>query len=782
MNIFRTIPSARGACFAVLLALTTAAFAAAPDAAKSVLAQRPTPPTRGWVNVRDYRASGSTFETKGDIEAGSKRLSVAKVGDFKPGQGIVVYGARTRFEDARVYDPGQMYRSKPIKDQVELRGFDGKQTFWRTFVLDIDGEKPATFRWSKDIANTWTVKVAVTGDWQTLSDGVAVRFKTKAWRKGTLITFHARNDLITEIVAVEGNVLVLKDAAATAAKAARVRHHDSAAIQRALKAALAQQRNLFIPSGHYRLDRGFTVGTDQSIWIEGENPAHTVLDISEGKGPVIRLSKTKDVTLRNMRMVGHTGLGDIPLNFRRADRSSFWTMNLRSCNAVSINGGAARTWIENVHASRMSSECFYAQGPMRRGLKPDPKYYQRSLTYFRCTVTDVLFNAFNNNDFGDNTNILYCLVNGASNFWEGPARFVRCIGNHVRNCHNYGTFGNTRHRVESFNHLGAGQTVIADNVFEGLEKGDGERASRAGRGPTVVGPANEVIITNNTFVNFSSGTALRIGLHPDPGYPTGHVTVSGNMIDLTAEPDRIANLRAGILVATSDVVLSNNQIYVRGDADPNVTGIQIEGAAINVSVHDNIIRNCYYGLLSSRASTSVTEVLAADAFKAGREIIKEWEYSHRYRGWYVHWLSGVNAGTLSAFAGFDAKTLAFTLKEPLLMNEGDRFAYFPGQANWSIHHNTISGCTRPVVLDGYGSDTSLFTDNLIARGLATGVKEALVVKGNFTVTRNVFAGFDEPNSKALVVYPDPLGRSWADRCTGNLFRKCTQSKETKKGR
>ena len=767
---------------AVLVLLASATADAASAAAVKALAQRPTPPSGGWVNVRDYGASGSDFETTGKIQAGPKQIAVTDVGDFKVGQGVVVYKAHIRFVDARIYAPGQMYRNYPIKDQFELRGFDGKETGWRTFVIDIDGEKPLTFRWSNDVANTWNPKVAVTREWQPLSDGVEVRFRAKTWRKGQLVTFHARADLVTEITGIEGKVLTLKHGAATSSDSARVRHHDRAAIERALSAALKQRRNLFIPSGHYHLDRGFTVPTDASIWIEGENPQHTVLDISEGKRAIFRFSKTRDVTLRNMSLTGHTGRGEMPLNFRRSDNTSFWTMNLKPCNAVSISSGAARTWIENVHASRMSSECFYAQGPMRHGLKPDPKHYQKSLTYFRCSVTDVVFNAFNNNDLADNTDILYCLVNGASNFWEGLARGINCIGNHVRNCDHYGTFGNTRHRLESLNHLGTSQTVIADNVFEGLEKGEDGRASRGGRGPTVVAPATQVIITNNIFVNFSSGTALNLGVHPDPAYPTSHVTVSNNMIDLTAEADRNANLRAGINVATSDVIVCDNQIYVRGAVDPNTTGIQIAGSAVHVTVHNNIIRNCYHGILTGRAATSVAEVLSADTFKAGREIDKEWEYSHRYRGWFAHWLSGVNAHVVSAFDSFDSKTLAFALKEPLLMNEGDRFGYYPGQAEWHIHHNTISGCGRPVVLDSYGSDTSLFTDNLITRGLATGVEQAAAVKGNFTVARNTFVDFDEAESEALVIYPDPLRRSWAERSTDNIFRNCTRGRVTWTGK
>ena len=108
---------------------------------------------------------------------------------------------------------------------------------------------------------------------------------------------------------------------------------------------------------------------------------------------------------------------------------------------------------------------------------------------------------------------------------------------------------------------------------------------------------------------------------PTPGFPTGQVTVTGNVIDLTHESDRTENPRVGIHVATSDVIVSDNQIYVRRGVDPNVTGIAIAGSAANVTVHHNLIRNCMNGIVTGRASASVSKVLGADIFQAGGGII-----------------------------------------------------------------------------------------------------------------------------------------------------------------
>jgi len=87
---------------------------------------RPSHQNHSWVNARNHGVSGSEFTARGVIEAGSKELTVADAGDFKVGQGVVVYGANVRIEDARIYDPGQITLHHPIESEIEIRGFDAK--------------------------------------------------------------------------------------------------------------------------------------------------------------------------------------------------------------------------------------------------------------------------------------------------------------------------------------------------------------------------------------------------------------------------------------------------------------------------------------------------------------------------------------------------------------------------------------------------------------------------------------------------------------------------------
>jgi len=726
-----------------------------------------------WVNARDHRASGSEFATHGTIKAGSKKLTVVDVGDFAVGQGVVVYGGDVRVEDARIYDPGQITAHRPIRDEIEIRGFDAKDAKARTFALEVESERPLTFRWSNDYANNWKTSVRVTGDWQKLSDGVEVRFKRSGWKPAHLVVFHVRTDLISEVAAIDGKTLTLKHAATISAAGATVRHHDREALVRALRTALETKQNLFIPSGRYLLSPlGLGLPKDASIRIEGANPETTILDISEGKYHVLRLAGTKNVTVANLGMVGNSGWRKWPLSFTRINGGNFWTCNLRPTRAMHIGDGAEHTLIENVHASKMSGECFYAHGKYREGAESEPDRYQKSLTFSRCRVTDVLFNAFNNNDFGENTSILNCRVDGASNFWEGPSRFIRVLGNHVRNCDHYGTFGNHLRRSAHLNELGVGQTIIANNVFEGLEASDDPAYAHKGTGPTVFAPSTQVIIRDNHFVNFSSGAALRLGYNRNPGFPAGRIIASGNTIDLTAVPGRTVNNRVGIIIGTSDVTVSDNQIFVRNGSNFRTSGIRIEGKATNLNIHDNFIRNCSSGINIEPATAAVQKAIGPGVFLADSRIDKVRPSSHRYRGWGIHWLSGNNKGKQTTFAEFDTETLTFKLTEPLTVSPGDRFAYFPRQANWMIHHNTISGSKNALILRGYGSDTSIFSENLITRGQAKDAKIGVIHQGKFTLTKNTFAGFNDPEFGAIQLRPDPFGKLHRDRCVENVFRDC----------
>jgi len=208
-----------------------------------------------------------------------------------------------------------------------------------------------------------------------------------------------------------------------------------------------------------------------------------------------------------------------------------------------------------------------------------------------------------------------------------------------------------------------------------------------------------------------------------------------------------------------------------------VTGITVDSGSINVTIHDNIVRQAGRGIAALSASTQVENVQGPGRFLAtggvgGME--KDWAYSHRYRGWRLHWLSGANSGKVSEIVEQDTKTLVLGLKEPLLAEEGDGFAYYPRQANWLIHHNTVTDCLRPVALGGYGSDTSLFTDNVVARGLATGVAAGVTVEGNFTVAGNRIAGFDEAGAAAVAVQADPLGKVWPCAPGANAVFDCAQ--------
>ena len=210
---------------------------------------------------------------------------------------------------------------------------------------------------------------------------------------------------------------------------------DDAALQATVDLALKTHRNVLIPPGHYRLSRGLRVANPQGLTIQGTDAVNTVLDISDGEGACITSVNGTEITLRNLTMSGHSGFdardqcGLIPTR----GSSYFWGFAAKNCNATTISG-TERALIENCHGTRMASECFVA-ACKSRGLTKPGTTNSTGTTYLRCTATNLGRNAFNDVTCGpENTSVLQCrIVDVGGCAWEGASRFVRFIGNYVRN-------------------------------------------------------------------------------------------------------------------------------------------------------------------------------------------------------------------------------------------------------------------------------------------------------------------------------------------------------------
>ncbi|MFA5190724.1 MAG: hypothetical protein WC740_08360 [Verrucomicrobiia bacterium] len=696
--------------------------------------------TNTWLDVCDFGASGSKFETVAVTREGSKQITVKNAGDFKVGQGVMVSKVAPRFTGGKLWGPRKDYaKSRPVGDLVQMRGYDGSAGSWVVYVLDVPAGASHTFRWTDDLGRTWHEKTLITGDWQPLGGGIEVRFGKHDWESGYTATFIARDQLITTIEKIEGNTLTLKDAATRAVKDAVVRHNDTVALQTAVDRAIKEKKNVFVPIGNYRLSGPVIVNNAAAIVIEGQNAPGTVLDIGEGEGSCFQVKGGVDVTLRNFSMVGHMGFdeSDRAGVMRTLGGTAVWGFYFKHCNAVGISN-TERVLVENCHARRMSAECFYSAGSSRRGER-EPRSYTKAITYLRCSVVDCARNAFNNNDMAENTSVLQCrIVDVGGCTWEGASRFVRFIGNYVRNS---GTvaMGNIRSRAEHLEQLGSAQHIVADNVFEGRTCYGGRPGGYIVR---ATDGATQVIVRNNLFVNYNSCGIEVVAGGDERSLPTSNCTIAGNIMDMTAigEPSRA---RTAIHVASSDVIVSDNQVYTRGACDTNVVAICLTEPAINLVVHDNLLRNCGEGIASNAAFSTVSEVVDPTSFIVRRgRIPLERRLSHRYRGWNVAWFRGTKPDGASVIESFDPETLCFKLKQPRAMKVGDRFEVFAPSANWNLHDNTITGCAQPVAFTSHGSDTSLFCDNLIERGGVTNATQAIVTTGRFKSTGNHITGFD----------------------------------------
>ncbi len=677
------------------------------------------------VDVRAFGASGSAFETTAETAAGSNRVVLQDAGDFQAGQQVAVSKCNPHISDLHIWEMGQPWGgdSSPEAQQIEVRGYDGSLGNWTVYMLDFAGATPPTFRWSDDLALTWKeTKVPVTGQWQPLSGGVEVKFGQRDWSKPCLVTFSGRDQLISTIRKVEDRTVTLTDAAPIGAQDCVMQHTDSGPLQAALDRAVAEGRNVFLPVGCYRLTRGLYLRYADGIAVEGENEERTVLDIRNGTGACLTVRGGTSVTLRNLRFRGFSGfaerkqMGSRPL----PGYAQMWGFYIKHCSAVGIQS-PERVLVENCHATGMSAECFYSASSSRSG-NTDPARYTKSIVYRNCTVTDCARNAFNNNDMAENTAVLYCRVQDVGGCtWEGASRFVKFVGNYVRNA---GTvaMGNIGSRDARYDLLPTGQHIVAHNTFEqGSTLFNVAVFSHAGSTP--------VLIQDNIFVNYNSSAINANGNTSGGAFlPAANTVISGNAIDLTCTRGD-PKARAGITVSADDTIVSDNQIYVRGDADPLVTGILLAEPARNIVVHDNVIRGCAIGLRGEKKTGHIGEVIDARTFKsvaANGAIPWPRRGTHQYRGCRLAWLPGDRAAPGPEIEAFDPDKGVFRLKGDAGLEPKMEFAvYSPQGFNWNVHHNVINNCDRLVEFDVFGGPTAVFSDNLLARRSQAGQDRSL---------------------------------------------------------
>ena len=528
------------------------------------------------------------------------------------------------------------------------------------------------------------------------------------------------------------------------------------------------------------LAKTIRVSNAQSIIIEGASSVDTILDLSEGEGACFSLNEGIQVIIRNFRMLGFMGFDerDRAGGINVKGSNGVWGFGLKHCNGITI-GNTERVLIENCHASKMSGECFVAGGRSRGTAQPGESWSQW-ITYLRCSVTNSARNAFNDVYSSiENTSVLNCrIVDVGGCSWEGASRFVKFIGNYVRNAGTVaiGNLGPSNREATKLTpenrHLmypdvGAGQHIVADNVFESIVPYGG-CAIRTLRGGT------QLIVRNNLFINFNSAAIESVGSGGTNGYASENTTIVGNIFDMTCIGQK-SQRRAAIMVSSNDTIVSDNQVYVRGASDPLVTGIRLQEPALNVNVHDNLIRNCGVGIIAEKGTARIGEVIDDRTFLCSNWSLTfpmEINRTELYKGWSIAWREAGEFKGMSVIEQYDPDTLRFRLREPRQMKAGDILEFIAPSLQWTMHNNTVTDCLRPVVLDSNGSRTSIFKDNLVTRGSTAKVPLGIEVRGCFQLVDNRISGFDEDSATAMAIFADATGQVDKSQYMGNVFENC----------
>jgi len=673
-----------------------------------------------YLNARDFGASGSRYTTCAHTTAGSPFVTLDDIGDFKVGDEVLItkcnvhFPARALFErrDTNPINTRKWRHSQPLGDRVELEGYTGIEGSWVPYIIDLWPENPDVFRWTNDNGTNWHEDVPINkGGWNELENGVRVKineFEQRSWGATAVIICCDR--LIADVLEVNGNTIKLSEVPNLTA-VGEIMHSDTGPIQRAIDAAIEQKKNVMLPNGTYRLTKSLRIENASGFTFEGENAVNTVLDNSLGnvgieshEGSCFIIMGGTEINLKNLSMFGGMGFDERKKagNLMCKGGTSVWGFYFVKSNATYIHD-ADRVYVENCHARRMSAECFYASSHSRSS-DFEPAEYGRGITFMRCSVEDCARNAFNNNDYAEGTSVLYCRVrNVGGNAWEGASRFVKIHGCYFRNCGPLG-LGNVRSRNPDLERLGTGQHIITDNYFEsGICYG----GAMIGIGST----ASQVTVANNVFINYNSTCVSASGSTGFTDRPSENIIITGNSFDMTAI-DSQSKPRTAIHITTNSVTAADNQIFVRGETDENVTGIYVSDDATRISVHDNTIASCGRGIVSEKVTGwvgTVTDDLTFYRREAPKPMLLRFR-SHRYRGWKLAW----EDGTESTIADFDPETRAFTLAEPRKMQNGDSFClYCPENIRWAVHHNIIDNCTLPLSIETYAARSAAVDNNQI---------------------------------------------------------------------
>ena len=121
------------------------------------------------------------------------------------------------------------------------------------------------------------------------------------------------------------------------------------------------------------------------------------------------------------------------------------------------------------------------------------------------------------------------------------------------------------------------------------------------------------------------------------------------------------------------------------------------------------MRNCGQGILAARPGAMARSSTRRRSSARRRPPACPWNAcGPTYAAGGASPGSGRGNRRMSVIDAFDPRTLRFHLRQPHAMKPGDRFEVIAPATNWTLHDNTLSGCLKPVVLDSYGSETTLF--------------------------------------------------------------------------
>ena len=206
-----------------------------------------------FLNVRDFGAKASRYTSVIHSAKGSDYYEIDDIGDFEVGDEVYLVGACPGVINKQLYvrrdvssvNPRPPKRRFMISDEIEFYGYDGEDSDFVVYIVDMCPEMPGIIRWSRDFGRSWTDNVPIIDRKAELDLGRYLIINDfEDYRFGCTAVFVCSARSVSRILEIKGKCVRLSLTASRTAECT-IAHSDSFGIQSAVDEAIENNKNVY---------------------------------------------------------------------------------------------------------------------------------------------------------------------------------------------------------------------------------------------------------------------------------------------------------------------------------------------------------------------------------------------------------------------------------------------------------------------------------------------------------------------------------------------------------